>query len=259
MTDPGTALAITGLVIDMGCTVVKFISDWKDVPELVREFSSELTLLNGNLARTQAILQSLEYKAAFNTQPNGAGISHGSDGHELFESIANYQERLQGLQDELRGEQSSSFRKHSHRIVTAVKSDKLKNSMERVNRCCSQIQQRISIDTSLLTAQMTNTVNTLLMSHREQKSWHSDERNLAILAWTSSISFQQMHEDILRKRHGATGTWLLDLDEFLNWRNDNNLSSAPDNAGERRVPATLLASGLRKPNSTSHLSQIPIL
>jgi len=51
----------------------------------------------------------------------------------------------------------------------------------------------------------------------------ADEDRMKILGWLSSVAHNEKQTDTLRRRHGNTGMWFLELAEFQDWlKNDTN-------------------------------------
>ena len=51
------------------------------------------------------------------------------------------------------------------------------------------------------------------------QKWRLDEEAQKILSWLSPLDFDERHQDILSARHPATGSWFLEHNKFLAWRN----------------------------------------
>jgi hypothetical protein len=46
-----------------------------------------------------------------------------------------------------------------------------------------------------------------------------------VLLWLSTFEYQRKHNDVCARRFPGTGQWLLERDEFLNWRDDPQSSN----------------------------------
>ena len=63
---------------------------------------------------------------------------------------------------------------------------------------------------------------------------------MKILGWLSRITHDEKHTDTLRRRHGSTGTWFLELAEFQDWLN-NDTNNVLWCKGDPGVGKTILA------------------
>ena len=46
---------------------------------------------------------------------------------------------------------------------------------------------------------------------------HLADKDLKIIDWLSNLKFQAKQSDVLSRRSGSTGNWILESEEFKNW------------------------------------------
>lgn len=61
----------------------------------------------------------------------------------------------------------------------------------------------------------------ITISPTEREIWHLtcilDKERRALLRWLSRLEFEDDHDILFSKRHGDTGNWLLESQEFKDW------------------------------------------
>ncbi len=68
----------------------------------------------------------------------------------------------------------------------------------------------------------------------------ADEDRMKILGWLSKVEHHEKHNDTLRRRHGNTGMWFLELAEFQDWLK-NDTTNVLWCKGDPGVGKTILA------------------
>ena len=241
--DPGTALGIVSLTIQVAKSIFGFIHDWNEMPQDVKEFVKELQLLDGILKQTRVLLENPEYQKALEAQQNPLKSQHTSKFNAPGGILEDYLQQLRALLDELRTERSTHLGRGWIRFRGAIRSKHLGESMAKANRHCTQIINMIAVDRTLIIAKLHNT---LIDNKAISGTWVVTQESLNILNWISDLNFGELHADILSKRQPGTGNWLLESDEFLDWRNNHAFQFSSDGADKAKLPTTLWAHGIRK-------------
>jgi hypothetical protein len=215
----------------------KFAREWKDVPENVKAFLQEVNNLHLILQKSEELLvQDDTFIYSFRTLTQNVQPTLAED--DTVEIIVSSKKELLTLKDALMINTNTSANKGWKRILRAIRADALRQSMDTVYRHCSQVNNLISLQSNRITKATRFEVQQLAS---ELSKWHEEEQFQDILRWISKSDFDDQHAEHLSKWHVGTGSWLLDEDDFTDWRNGLSMS---DDA--KPVPSVLWLYGIRK-------------
>ena len=228
MIDPfSIATGLAGL-FSLSIEVLKildgFVSDWKDVPNDIESFKKELDHLVATVRETNKILpQSL------------APVVDGSLTSEDY--VASCMAELSKLRDSLIVDKKAALSKIWDRIKRAIRPEALKRSITEMNRYCEQLNRDI---TNEILKVSTTSIERVASIQGTLSTRYREEDETKILSWISTMNFRERHEDLLQKHHEGTGEWLLEREDFMDWRNGVEINSE-----ENEVPLIFWCWGMR--------------
>lgn len=242
MADPASlatgVVALIGLAIQAGVAIDKFVANWKDAPREVMTFIEELVSLEDTLQATDRVL---EHKSVYEKvdeslysglSPNGTNIA--TTAWALTRCRTELYVLLDALKIDLRVSKGKGWR----RIVTALRADRLRESMKTLHRHCSQLNSKVSLTT--LEVVKTNRLESMEI-RKELQKWHEEAEYQDILCWLSRSNYEDKHRQSLQQHHKGTGKWLFLKEEFMDWQ--NGMQQSEEGAP---VPSTLWLYGDRK-------------
>jgi hypothetical protein len=100
--------------------------------------------------------------------------------------------------------------------------ENIRKVMDKLQRQCQSFNRLISIDTIALAAITSNEIKEV---RKEQKEWHDDVESRKILTWLSQVSFDDRQNDLFSRRHPGTAEWLMEMDDFIAWRDSGHRHS----------------------------------
>lgn len=224
MADPfgiGTGIVgVISLTIQIAQVIVQFGLDWKDAPDDVKKFMSELQSLNSVLSGTTNMLLNPDFVNAFQTQPSllqsqlGAGATTATGTKQM---LATCKTELENLLAELE-KRAKGHRVGWERLKGAFLAKQTREAVGNLHRQCQTLNSMVSIDATVLGA---TAYKEIKEGRKEQQEWHQSERDQQILRWLTPIDFATQQNDFISRRQEGTGRWLLDSDEFQEWVNQS--------------------------------------
>ncbi|KAI8711857.1 hypothetical protein NCS52_01450300 [Fusarium sp. LHS14.1] len=223
MADPFSIIGLLGVAAQFIQLAVDFGSDWKDVPEDTRALITELQGLKAVLSVTHInILIHDDFRDAFLGR-RAVSLSHpgiADPNTNMVEMVSSCKTGLEDLLNALR-QCERGHRVGWQRIKGAFNAKATRDKVEDLHRRCEILNKMVSIGFQAAT------YNEVKAIREEQRDWRRSEDNKGILAWLSSLSFEDTHRAVLTNRHPNTGQWFLDKDEFTQWRDSqSNTTSA---------------------------------
>lgn len=91
--------------------------------------------------------------------------------------------------------------------------------MDHLHRQCRTLNQLVSIDTAALGTATNKDVKEM---RKEQHEWYQSEESRKILSWLTEIDYAAQQSDILSRRQGGTGQWILETDKFRQFVSNKN-------------------------------------
>lgn len=236
MADP---LSIGGVVLgalSLGIEVVKtldgFITGWQDVPAEVERSRRELAYLIDNLRKTSQIL-ARERSGPQPYQGNAVGFVR-TDYIKLCTA------ELENLRDALSIPKTTRYLKRWDRIKRALRSEKLKESMQQANWCSQHVSQDINIET-LVTAQASRSDLVNIQGAISVVSQRNNRKDRSkILSWISVFDPKERHEFLQELHHEGSGQWLIEREDFMDW-----CTGCQEDAQGEPVPPILWCYGIR--------------
>jgi hypothetical protein len=247
MADPfGTGagvLGVIGLAIQVTQIIVQFSMEWKEVPENVKMFMTELGTLKTVLSETNTnILVNPDFAEAFQNRPSlllsqlGPNAPLTTDTKSMLDTC---QKELDSLLKELK-KRGQGHQVGWERLKGAFRATKTRDSVVSLCRQCQTLNNMLSIDVALLGV---TTYKELRDVRKEQQEWRQADIDTstairrgveqtnrwqenqdcqAILNWLTPIDYAPQQSDFLSRREAGTGQWLLDSAEFQAWLNTDN-------------------------------------
>ena len=257
MTDPlsigSGVVGVLSLGIEVSKILSRFINDWRNVPEEVEGFKRELKHLQAALENSKQVLNWI----SANHQSADRKLSQ----HSLFDttspvvdpsSAAHFEScrrELLGLRDALNIPSKTHLKNGWIRIKTAIQVKSLRESIDKVDRICGQINGSVNrelslenLETSMAATEGITEIKAAL-SNRFQK-----EDKSKIMSWISRMNFKERHETLAQEHHEGTGEWLLAREDFQDWRNN-----VTQNWEGNEVPPILWGHGIRTSFATSYI------
>lgn len=236
MADPLSVVGVVLGALSLGVEVVKtldgFITDWQDVPSEVERSRKELEYLVDNLRKTYQIL-AREGSGPQPYQGNAVGFVR-TDYIKLCTA------ELENLRDALSIPKTTRCLKNWDRIKRALRSEKLKESMEQVNRCSQHVSLDINIET-LVTAQASGSDIADIQSAISVMSARDNREDKSkILSWISVFDPKERHELLQERHHEGSGHWLIEREDFMDW-----CTGCREDAQGEPVPPILWCYGIR--------------
>ena len=232
--------AIVG-ALSLGIEVAKildgFITDWKDTPKEIERFKKELEYLVANLHKTSQILvrERSEEQHTNNSGPQSPLVT-------AVESVrADYINfciaELENLRDALSIPKTTRWSTGWDRIKRALRSKKLKESMEQVNRCCEHVSRDVNIET--LDTALASRSDIAQVQEALSKRLQREDRS-KLLSWISTFDFKERHEFLQERHHEGSGQWLIEREDFMDW-----CTGCREDAEGNSVPPILWCYGIR--------------
>jgi hypothetical protein len=214
-------VGIIGLAIQVAQVVSQFGLDWKDAPNDVKSFMTELQSLKTTLSEINSnLLLNKDFAEAFQGRPSTLLTQLSASSPSALDTGLTVEEcrhNLEDLVNELKRKtkkQHMTWERFKWPLFAAQKTQK---TVDKLHRQCQIFNNMVSIDVAVLGA---STYREVTEGRKELQQWHVAEENRKILAWLSHLSFEEIHKDMLSKRHPKTGEWLLALEEFKQWKDD---------------------------------------
>ncbi|KAF9882257.1 ankyrin repeat protein [Colletotrichum karsti] len=232
--DPSGIIGIIGVVGQIGIASGKLGLNWKEAPDDVKAFMSELRGLSKILFEIQnKLIDNPEFVSAFEGKrsaviANLATPSSSDDSAVLFtckEELDGLLQKLESLsQGKLFGWRRMKAAFLNERLQKAVKDSQ--------RRCQSWLTNMIAVDNAALLANTNIEVRSTRKEVRDQRQEEEKKRHLEskkrILDWITPIDFAAQQTDNLDRRQAGTGGWLLDSQEFQAWvENDRQTLFCP--------------------------------
>jgi hypothetical protein len=247
MADPfGTGAGVVGVIslaIQITQVVVQFGTDWKDVPDSVKIFMTELGTLKTVLSETNTnILLNPDFAEAFQNRPSlllsqlGPNAPLTTDTKSMLDTC---QKELDSLLKELK-KRGQGHQVGWERLKGAFRATKTRDSVENLCRQCQTLNNMLSIDVAVLGATTYKEVRDIRREQQEwcqgdidtskairrgvdqANRWQDNQDCQAILNWLTPIDYGPQQSDFLSRRQAGTGQWLLDSAEFQAWLNTDN-------------------------------------
>ena len=217
MPDPlsigSSVVGILSITIQVAQMLDKFLKDWREVPAKVEAFKKEIGILITILMRSEQLLVQVDESSLKGPNSNNAASED-----ELLElDILNYlKQELYALKDALMINSDTSTGRGWKRVVTAIRSDTLRQSMEIAGRHCSRVNDLLAIQSN---ATIRETRGGLQQLGSQVSHWYEEAQFREVLGWISCRSFDDKFAVHLEKWCQGTGRWLLNHDDFVDWRN----------------------------------------
>ena len=256
MSDPlsiaSGVVGVLSLGIEVSKIIDRFINDWRNVPAEVEGFNRELEHLEAALEKSKQVLNWIF--------ANRHGADRKSSQHSFFASTSlavdpssaadfeSCRNELLGLRDALNIPSKTHIKNGWIRIKTAIQVKSMRESIEKVDRICAQINRRVNLEVSLENLE-TSMVATEVITGI-QTAWSSrfqQEDKAKIMSWISRMNFKERHESLAQEHHQGTGEWLLAREDFQDWRNN-----VTHNWEGNEVPPILWCHGIRTSFATSY-------
>lgn len=207
-------LGVVSLAIQIGQMLDKLCTAYKDLPDDLRLFQSELAQQKTNLENAQALLRSPQQLQQEQQQGR-----HGTQPTSTIDTIAAKEAdnewveqcrvELTRLLDEVSIPKRSLPRRWD-RIKKSLRADALRQSMDRLNRFCDQVNQSVNVQTLDAARQMQAQLQVIT-------DVNVQNRNRVVVNWLSPILYTRRHQDLLDKWHEGTVDWIFEQDEFIDW------------------------------------------
>ena len=244
-------VGVLSLSIEVSKIIGRFVSDWRNAPAEVEGFNSELGHLQAALEKTKQILhwifsnrQSADRKSSHHSFFASTSLAINPSSAADFEFC---RKELLGLRDALNIPSKSHLKNGWIRIKTAIQVKSLRESIEKVDRICGQINRSVNLEvslenleTSMVATEVITEIRTALSSHFQQ------EDKVKIMSWISRMNFKERHETLAQEHHEGTGEWLLAREDFQDWRNN-----VTHNWEGNEVPPILWCHGIRTSFATT--------
>jgi hypothetical protein len=222
MTDPFSIgagiVGVIGLAIQITQVVVQLGLDWKDAPHDVKSFLVELQTLNTVLSVTNTnIILNPDFAEAFQNRPSILLSQLGPNAPSTTDTKLMLQiceKELKDLLKELK-RRAKGHRVGWERLKEAFLAKNTRESVENFHRQCQALNNMVSIDAAVLGVTAYKEVKE---TRKEQQKWHQAETDKDLLSWLTPIDYGAQQSDFLSRRQEGTGQWLLDSQEFQDWR-----------------------------------------
>lgn len=212
-------VGIIGLAIQITQVVVQFGLDWKDAPHDVKSFLVELQTLNTVLSVTNTnIILNPDFAEAFQNRPSIILSQLGPNAPSTTDTKLMLQiceKELKDLLKELE-KRAKGHRVGWERLKGAFLAKNTRESVEDFHRQCQALNNMVSIDAAVLGVTAYKEVKE---TRKEQQKWHQAGADKDLLSWLTPIDYGAQQSDFLSRRQEGTGQWLLDSQEFQDWRN----------------------------------------
>lgn len=227
-------VGVLGLTIQITQIVVQFGLDWKDAPDHLKNFMTELYSLKLVLSVTRTNLMAPDFEAALAGHPSAILSQLGSEAistSELTGILEACRQKMTFVLADLkkRGE-GSQF--GWRRFKEPFHFEDTRGVVETCHRQFAILNTMMAVDTLTLTASSNREIKAV---REEQQAWHEEEKFQKVLNWLSILDFEQKQADVLSSHHPGTGEWLLGHDDFIAWKN-----------GVSETPSVLWCPGDRK-------------
>ncbi|KAL9612983.1 MAG: hypothetical protein Q9167_002460 [Letrouitia subvulpina] len=187
---------LIGLTIQAGAAIDKFVANWKDTPGEVLTFIKELESLESTLQATDRVLKhNPVYERVHESLPSGLLSQTGTNATDTDLALTRCRTELHVLLDACNIDLSISSGKGWRRIVTALRADRLRESMKTMNRHCPQLNFKISLTT--LEVAKTNRLESIEI-RKELQKWHEQADYQDILCWLSRSNYEDKHRQSLQ-------------------------------------------------------------
>ena len=222
--------------LSLGIQVVKIldglITDWQDVPKEVERSKRELEYLIAILHKTSQILAR---KRPGPQPPQGNAVELVRTDYINFCTT-----ELENLHDALSIPKTTPCSKGWDRIKRALRSEKLKQSMDQVKGCSQYVSHDISIET-LVTAQASKSDIEQIQDAISVVSERTHRKDRSkILSWISIFDPRERHEFLQKRHHKGSGQWLIKREDFMDW-----CTGCREDAQGEPVPPILWCYGMR--------------
>jgi Cdc6-like AAA superfamily ATPase len=211
-------VGVIGLAIQITQVVVQFGLDWKDAPHDVKSFLVELQTLNTVLSVTNTnIILNPDFAEAFQNRPSILLSQLGPNAPSTTDTKLMLQiceKELKDLLKELE-KRAKGHRVGWERLKGAFLAKNTRESVENFHRQCQALNNMVSIDAAVLGVTAYKEVKE---TRKEQQKWHQAETDKDLLSWLTPIDYGAQQSDFLSRRQEGTGQWLLDSQEFQDWR-----------------------------------------
>jgi Cdc6-like AAA superfamily ATPase len=211
-------VGVIGLAIQITQVVVQFGLDWKDAPHDVKSFLVELQTLNTVLSVTNTnIILNPDFAEAFQNPPSILLSQLGPNAPSTTDTKLMLQiceKELKDLLKELE-KRAKGHRVGWERLKGAFLAKNTRESVENFHRQCQALNNMVSIDAAVLGVTAYKEVKE---TRKEQQKWHQAETDKDLLSWLTPIDYGAQQSDFLSRRQEGTGQWLLDSQEFQDWR-----------------------------------------
>jgi hypothetical protein len=211
-------VGVIGLAIQITQVVVQFGLDWKDAPHDVKSFLAELQTLNTVLSVTNTnIILNPDFAEAFQNRPSILLSQLGPNAPSTTDTKLMLQiceKELKDLLKELE-KRAKGHRVGWERLKGAFLAKNTRESVENFHRQCQALNNMVSIDAAVLGVTAYKEVKE---TRKEQQKWHQAETDKDLRSWFTPIDYGAQQSDFLSRRQEGTGQWLLDSQEFQDWR-----------------------------------------
>lgn len=147
-------------------------------------------------------------------------------------------QELYKLRDSLNVNRMTVLSTSWDRIRRAIRPESLRQSIADVNRYCEQINRDVTLETFKVSKSAKEEV---ALVHSVLTKRYQEEDHTKLLSWISTWNFQERHKYLLQRHHEGTGEWLLEREDFMDWRN-----GVEANVEEKEVPRIYWCSVMRK-------------
>src|SRR6266498_4371467 len=163
-------VGVIGLAIQITQVVVQFGLDWKDAPHDVKAFMVELRTLRTTLSETNTnLLLNSDFTEAFQNRSSvllselGPNAPPTTDAKMMLKIC---EKELKDLLQEL-GKRAKGHRVGWERMKGAFLAKKTRESVENLHRWCQELNNMVSIDTTVLGATTYREVKEARKEHQE--------------------------------------------------------------------------------------------
>jgi len=210
------AAGLLGFTIQVVQIVDQFGSDLKHAPEDVKGFTEEVRTLHLNLEAISKLAIDDDFVQAFGSR--GSLLRSATDTSLLIENCSSQLEKFLKKFDNA-GQQKNVLGRGFERFRNALRASDIENTVVTLDRCCKRLIDMLDIDQASL---VVKTAVDVQNASAKSEKWHEEEENQRILESISILDYQSKHDDVLTKCCAGTSETILNIEDFVKWRDGGN-------------------------------------
>ena len=185
--------------------------------------SKDIAMIISQVGSVESTLRALDHLgAAANLDAAGSQLSILDELRKKGGPFETCLSLLKDLEEKLRP--ASGFKKVSRAMTWPLKEKETRKTLDAIERHKSTFTLALTGDSARLISRLQVNVADLHGTVQNMERLQMSLYDKSILQWLSPADYLSSHDAARKKHEPTTGAWLLQSDEFLNWRQNHNPS-----------------------------------